>query len=280
MTRNPSHAPLDFDRMSPVIKVLIAANAVLYLLSWLVAGDFNRIFGLVPARVLGDRWVWQIFTYMFLHGSLLHLLFNLLAIWMFGLPLESQWGHREFLKFYLICGVGAALFNVALAPHSQAPVIGASGAIYGLLVAFAMMYPDAVVYLYAFFPIKAKHMAVIFGLMEFFASAANSSPGVARFAHLGGLLIGYVYLRWWWVLKIKAQAFGRGVAEGRIVRSERRPASSKQPKGRGDTARTYEEEMAEVDRILDKILENGESSLTREEREALRRHHPKGEGHA
>lgn len=277
MTRNLSHAPLDFDRMSPVIKTLIIANVALYVMSWLVAGQFNQLFGLVPVKVLSERWVWQPFTYMFLHGSLLHLLFNLLAIWMFGMPLEAQWGPREFLKFYLVCGVGAALFNVALAPSSPVPVIGASGAVYGLLVAFAMAFPDAVVYLYAFFPIKAKHMAVLFGLMEFFASAANTSPGVARFAHLGGLLVGYVYLRWWWVLKSKAASLGRDIAEGRVAAAERtRPA---RPARR---ERSYEEEMEEVDRILDKILETGEGSLTAEERDVLRRHGPrrKDEGHA
>jgi len=279
MTRNLSHAPLDFDRMSPVIKTIIIANVVLYVLSWLVAGDFNRLFGLVPAKVLSERWVWQPFTYMFLHGSLLHLLFNLLAIWMFGMPLEAQWGPREFLRFYLVCGVGAGLINVALAPGSSIPVIGASGAVYGLLVAFAMAFPDAVVYLYAFFPIKAKHMAILFGLMEFFASAANTSPGIARFAHLGGMLIGYVYLRWWWVLKSKAASLGRGIAEGRVVVAERAKRPTRAPR----RERTYEEEMEEVDRILDKILETGEQSLTAEERDVLRRHHGpkrKDEGHA
>jgi len=279
MTRNLAHGPLDFTQMPPVVKVLIVSNVALYALSWLVAGQFNHIFGLVPARVLGERWVWQVFTYMFLHGSLLHLLFNLLAIWMFGLPIESQWGSRQFLKFYLICGVGAALINVAMAPGSQVPVIGASGAIYGLLVAFAMMFPEAVVYLYAFFPVKAKHMAILFGVMEFFASATNATPGVARFAHLGGMLVGYVYLRWWWVLKMKATALGRGIAERRVALSERPSGRAGRPASR---AMTYEEEMAEVDRILDKILERGEASLTPEERNVLKRHQPrpKDEGHA
>jgi len=272
MTRNLSHGPLDFQRMPPIVRLLIVSNVVLYALSWLVAGQFDHIFGLVPARVLGERWVWQLFTYMFLHGSLLHLLFNLLAIWMFGLPLESQWGSREFLKFYMVCGVGAGLINVAMTPASQAPIIGASGAVYGLLVAFAMMYPDAVVYLYAFFPVKAKHMAILFGLMEFFAGATNASPGIARFAHLGGMLVGYLYLRWWWILKLKARSLGGGAGERHPPR----------PRRGAERARTCEEEMVEVDRILDKILAKGESSLTPEERDVLRRHHPKpkDEGHA
>jgi len=278
MTRNLSHGPLDFAQMTPVVKLLIVANVALYVLAWLVAGQFNHIFGLVPARVVGERWVWQIFTYMFLHGSLLHLLFNLLAIWMFGLPIESQWGSREFLKFYLICGLGAALINVVLAPGSQVPVIGASGAIYGLLVAFAMMFPEAVVYLYAFFPVKAKHMAIFFGLLEFFASATNATPGIARFAHLGGMLVGYVYLRWWWVLKMRTKALGRGIVQRRAAGGERPSGRTARPA----RVRTYEEEMAEVDRILDKILERGEASLTPEERDVLKRHQPrpKNEGHA
>ncbi|MEK7744263.1 MAG: rhomboid family intramembrane serine protease [Elusimicrobiota bacterium] len=275
--RNFSHAPIDFNTMSPVIKALVIANAVAFLMSQLVAGQFSGLFGLVPARVVEDRWIWQLFPYLFLHGSFLHLIFNLFALWMFGMPVEAQWGPREFLKFFLICGVGAGLINVALTPHSHYPVIGASGAVYGLLVAFAMLYPDAVVYLYFFFPIKAKHMAMLFGLLEFFA-ASDGSSGVARYAHLGGMVIGYLYIRWWWILSMRVKALWRDMTQGGVVVSERPRAGARS--SRKTRPVSYEEEMAEVDRILDKILDQGEASLTEQEREVLRKHGPgrPGEG--
>lgn len=276
MTRRFEHSPVDFPGLSPAIKALVVANVVLYVLGWLVAGEFTRLFGLVPAQVLGERWVWQPFTYLFLHGNLVHLLFNLLALWMFGAPVEKQWGSREFLKFYLLCGVGAGLVSVAAAPHSHAPIIGASGAIYGLLIAFAMLYPEAVVYLYGFFPIKARHMAVLFGVVEFAAGAADATPGVARVAHLSGMAIGYLYIRWWWILKLRAKA---GLADLlRLRATQVRRAEPERVAVRPSSAPAPGEDMAEVDRILDKILEHGESSLTSDELDVLRRHRP--EGHA
>ncbi|MFA6094088.1 MAG: rhomboid family intramembrane serine protease [Elusimicrobiota bacterium] len=286
MSRRFEHAPVDLPGLPPVLKALLGANLFFYVLGWLVSGEFTRLFGLVPAQVIGQRWVWQLFTYMFLHGSLMHLLFNLLALWMFGSPVESQWGAREFLKYYLLCGVGAGLVSVAVSPHSTVPVIGASGAVYGLLVAFAMLYPDAVVYLYGFFPIKARHMAVLFGVVEFAAGVSHSTPGVARLAHLSGMAVGYLYLRWWWILQLRAKALLGGLlpaasprpARARAVRAADQPAhqrGARAPESVGAApvpALSHEEEMAVVDRILDKILEKGESSLTSEELEILRRH--------
>ncbi|MFA6028643.1 MAG: rhomboid family intramembrane serine protease [Elusimicrobiota bacterium] len=278
MSRSLEHAPLDFGRMSSTLKALIVANLVIYGLGLLVGGDFTRLFGLVPAKVVEGRWVWQPFTYLFLHGGFVHLLFNLLALWMFGISVEAAWGPREFLRYYFICGVGAGLVNIAVAPHSLVPIIGASGAIYGLLVAFAMLYPEAVVYLYGFFPVKAKHMAILFGLVEFFAGAADFTPGVARLAHLAGMVIGFVYIRWWWIMKIRAKALvGDLMPRGPVpVERAARPAPRK-PRRAPLMVRTQEEEMAEVDRILDKILEHGESALTDDERATLRRHKPGGD---
>ncbi len=264
MSQRFSHGPIDFRSMPSAVKALMLANCVAFLMTQIVAGQFFELFGLVPAHVIRDRWVWQPATYLFLHGSFMHLLFNIFALWMFGVPIESEWGAREFLKYYFICGIGAALCSVALNPHSHFPVIGASGAVYGLLVAFAMLYPDAVIYLYFFFPIKASHMAILFGLIEFFAGTTQATPGVARFAHLGGMVVGYLYLRWWWIVKIRLKGLfspaGRGAATPR--RSPRRP-SPEAP---------LEDSMAEVDRILDKISAFGKDSLNDEEREVLRRH--------
>ncbi len=260
------HEPISFRSMTPAIKALVVANVAAFLVGQVVGDQFYQLFGLVPRRVLQERWVWQPVTHLFVHGGFMHLLFNLFALWMFGMPVESQWGEREFLKYYLICGLGAAAATIALSPGSGTPVIGASGPVYGMLVAFAMLYPDAVIYLYFLIPIKASHMAILFGLIEFFAVTEQTTPGIARLAHLGGMVSGYLYLRWWWVLKLKAQAGTKSMLSGQ-PRAPRAPRRS-DPKG----VEEPDSLLAEVDRILDKILVSGLESLTEEEREVMRKY--------
>jgi len=289
MTRQFGHDPMNLRLMSPILRALVIANVVVFILSILVGGEFVRLFGLVPYQVVYARWVWQPFTYLFLHGGPFHLLINLLVLWMFGMAIESQWGSREFLKYYLICGVGAGLCNVALTPHSLAPVVGASGAIYGLIVAFALLYPDAVVYLYFLFPVKAKHMAIGVGVLEFLSAATEGGGGaMSSVAHLGGMVVGYAYLRWWWLLKIRCKALLSRRGSPAAGSARRRASAPEAPEGGRPSAPPTEtrpvtagDDMAEVDRILDKILAQGEASLTQRERDFLRRHaKPKPEGHA
>ncbi|MCR4295156.1 MAG: rhomboid family intramembrane serine protease [Elusimicrobia bacterium] len=270
MTRIFRHDPVDFRSLPPAIRLLMIANIVGFLIG-LVVPDMHNLFGLVPQQVLFHRWIWQPVTYLFLHGNLWHLFFNLFALWMFGMPVEAQWGERDFLKYYFLCGLGAAAAHLALAPHSGIPVIGASGSVYGLLVAFAMLYPDAVVYLYFLIPIKAAHMALLFGAIEFFAGATGSTPGVARFAHLGGMLTGYLYIRWWWVAKIQLKALWR---RARSAEPEDEPAPRPIPRraAKPKAAPAPSNDMAEVDRILDKILSDGLESLTDEERGIMHRY--------
>jgi membrane associated rhomboid family serine protease len=269
VTRVFRHDPVDFRGMPSAIRALMIANVVGFLAGMIVP-DLHNLFGLVPQQTLFHRWIWQPVTYLFLHGNLWHLIFNLFALWMFGMPVESQWGERDFLKYYFLCGLGAAAAHLALAPHSAIPVIGASGSVYGLLVAFAMLYPDAVVYLYFLIPIKAAHMALLFGAIEFFAGATGSTPGVARFAHLGGMLTGYLYIRWWWVAKIQLKALWRRASSAEPDDEPaprpvpRRAAKPKAPAPGAD--------MAEVDRILDKILSDGLGSLTDEEKGIMHRY--------
>ncbi len=267
-----SHEPMSFKRLPPALKALIIANVAVFLMASVVGNSFFDLFGLVPKHVLVDRWVWQPISYIFVQGSIMHLFLNFFALWMFGLQVEAQWGARDFLKYYFICGLGAAAASVALSPHSMAPVIGASGAIYGLLVAFAMLYPDAVVYLYFLIPVKAAHVAILFGLVEFFAGATNATPGIARFAHLGGMITGYIYLRWWWVLKIRVKALWRDVSSGggAVRPGMRRPVF--ETRGGEDFEKKEKSAMDEVDRILDKILVSGLDSLTEDEKSVMRRY--------
>ena len=158
--------------------------------------------GLVPALVVERWWIWQPVTYMFLHGGLFHLLFNMLALWMFGVDLERLWGTRFFARFYFVAGVGAALTTllVSLLPFGfsealyASVTVGASGAIYGLLVAFAMMYPHRPIYLYMLFPIPARVFVLIIGAISFLSSVTQTRGGVAHATHLGGIVAGYLYL--------------------------------------------------------------------------------------
>jgi membrane associated rhomboid family serine protease len=273
--RTFSHEPINFKNMPPAIKLLIVMNTAVFALSFVVGGHFFDMFGLVPQHVLVDRWVWQPVTYLFIHGGFMHLLFNLFALWMFGMPVEAQWGQAEFLKYYFLCGLGAAAASVAMAPHSLVPVIGASGPVYGMLVAFAMLYPDAVVYLYFLIPVKAAHMAIIFGLIEFFSGATGSNPGVARFAHLGGMVTGYVYIRWWWVIKLRTKTLYQSLVDKDAprARAPRRVAAAKP--ALAEAQERAEAQMAEIDRILDKILVSGIDSLTDEEKTIMRKYSDK-----
>lgn len=187
--------------LTPAVRALIALNVIGFLLP-LAVPSLTVWFGLVPALVIQRWWVWQPASYMFLHGGTFHLLFNMLALWMFGVDLERQWGTKFFTRFYFVAGIGAALTTLvmSLLPFGFAEAlygsvtVGASGAIYGLLVAFAMMYPHRPIYLYMLFPIPARVFVLIIGAISFLSSISEAGGGVAHATHLGGLLFGYLYL--------------------------------------------------------------------------------------
>jgi rhomboid family protein len=187
--------------VSTAIKALIAANVALFLLSAL-APALTILLGLAPAAVLRQFRVWQLVTYMFMHGGLFHLLFNMLALWMFGTELESRWGTRYFLKFYFVTGVGAGALTVlfSLLPFEFARqvhysvVVGASGAIYALLLAYAICFPDRRIYMYFLFPIPVRTFVAIIGAVTLYSSLTEAG-GVANATHLGGLIVGYLFLK-------------------------------------------------------------------------------------
>ena len=187
--------------ISPALKVLIGVTVAIFV-AQLVFPIITDMLGLHPLLVLRYFWVWQLGTYMFLHGGLFHILFNMLALWMFGTELERIWGTRYFLKFYLVTGIGAGVLTVlfSLLPFGFAQqvhysnVIGASGAIYGLLLAYASYFPDRPIYMYFVFPIPAKIFVAIMGAIAFLSSLGDSG-GVANATHLGGLLVAYLFLK-------------------------------------------------------------------------------------
>lgn len=180
------------------VKWLLISNAAVFLLMWLGGARFQsdfRILSLVPQTVVHNYTLWQLFTYLFLHGDIWHLIFNMLSLWMFGSTLERDWGTREFLKYYFICGVGAGICDVVVnvAMGNATRTIGASGAIYGLLLAFGVMYPNQTVLMNFMFPIRAKYLVMIYGAVALLTMRENS--GISNVAHLGGMLFGLVYLR-------------------------------------------------------------------------------------
>jgi membrane associated rhomboid family serine protease len=182
--------------LTPVVKNLMIIMGMVFVLQMFVNRWFEIYFGLVPLLVWKEYFVWQLFTYMFLHGGISHIFFNLLALWMFGSELESLWGSRRFVFYFFFCGIGAGLCTVLFTPYGyqRIPVIGASGAIYGLLLAFGWLFPNRLIYIYFLFPIPAKYFVIIFGLIEFFSSMGGAGGGIAHVTHLGGLLLGLLYM--------------------------------------------------------------------------------------
>lgn len=206
MRRYPRYASASYafgpGPITPAVKYLIWANVAVYALTWLFP-VLTIVLGLVPQAVYGRLWLWQPVTYMFVHGDLMHILFNMLGVWMFGVELERMWGTHFFLRYYAVTGLGAAATTLlwSLLPMDvstqiyYAVTFGASGAVYGLLVAFALYYPDRPILMFLLFPIPAKYFVLIIGAIAFMASAGSGGGGVAHTAHLGGLVVGYLYLR-------------------------------------------------------------------------------------
>jgi len=186
--------------VSPAVKVLLITNVVTWLINMLVPAMTLKL-GLSPKDVFTGFAIWQPFTYMFLHDTsgFGHILFNMLALWMFGTELERTWGTRFFTKFYLVTGVGAAATTLLLSLVSPAIyyslTVGASGAIYGLLMAWAMYFPHRTILFWGIFPIPARVFVFIMGAIAFLSSLGGPGSGVAHIAHLGGLVVGYLYLK-------------------------------------------------------------------------------------
>ena len=181
--------------MTPAVQWLLAANIGVYFLQLTLFGS-NNVFnalGLDPAR-FPSAW-WTIATYMFVHGGLMHLAFNMLSLWMFGPRIESAWGSRQFVYFYMWCGIGGGIAHLLL--DGQAQVVGASAAIMGVLLAYALRWPDEEVYLFAVIPMKTRWLVIWLAALNLAmgVSSTRGGSGIAWFAHLGGLAFGWVYLR-------------------------------------------------------------------------------------
>ena len=199
-----------FSRLPPVTQALLVANSVLFLLQWMLGPRTFDPFMLWPLGGFdpfspGQNFQpWQLLTYGFLHGSFSHLLFNMLAVYMFGAPLELTWGPRRFLAYYLICVAGAGLCQLLVGwwvvgqGGSAYPTLGASGGVFGLLLAYGMLFPNQrVMLLFPPIPMKARTFVIVFGAITLLLGFTGWQPGVAHFAHLGGMLFGWLVIRYW-----------------------------------------------------------------------------------
>jgi len=285
MITEDSLGPPRMYTLTPWVRRLLVANLIVFLFQvtlFTLQGSANA-FGFIP--LLAAKHPWTFLTYMFLHGSALRLLFNLLALFLFGGPVEDRLGSRSFIWFYLLCGMGGAALSfllIQLVPLGV-PIVGASGAIYGVMVAFAWHWPDAPIYVFPFpVPIPAKWLVTFAFAVSLMLALPpfGGGNGVAYLAHLGGMMAGFLYL--------KAHALRLGRAERHVRRASEpsvlvtpvprargggargRGGSAPQPKSRvAPPPADDDRALAEVDRVLDKINASGIASLTPAERKFL-----------
>lgn len=256
-------------RVTPVVKKLLIANVAMFFVTSVSAyagWPLDAYLAFRPDQLFTQ--FWGAFTYMFVHGGIGHLLLNMLVLFFFGPPLEARWGGRELFRFYVIAGLGGVALSFILAPGDA--IIGASAACYGLMLAFAMNWPKAPIYIYAIFPVQARWLVAFLFAMDLWYGF-NGAEGVAHFAHVGGVVAAFLYLKADWrpghmarragqrirpkprklvVVPPKERSRGAGVAGGVSERDERKI-------------------LDEVDRVLDKISAEGIASLTPEERRLL-----------
>jgi len=239
------------------IKILVSVNFGIFLLQTIARteGMFFPLFGLVPKLVWSEFMLWQPFTYLFFHGGIWHVLINMFVLWMFGSELERLWGKEHFLKFYFVTGVGAGLVTMIFGLSSMTPIVGASGAVYGVLLAYGLTYPNRTVYLYGIIPIKSLWFVVGIGVIAFMSSFDNVSQ-ISHLTHLSGMVIGYLMLKrpirfndLWFTIR-------KRTLEYKIKHEEKKVTQ-------------HQEIEREIDRILDKINREGFESLTEEENDRL-----------
>ncbi|HEY4649295.1 MAG TPA: rhomboid family intramembrane serine protease [Gemmatimonadales bacterium] len=260
-------------RITPWVGRLIIANAVvlLLLMTLFTSPDVVRALQFSPSAALTRPWTFV--TYMFVHGGLLHLLTNMLMLYVFGTAVESRLGSRHFLIYYLFCGIGAAVFSLLLAGLMPVgPFVGASGAILGVAVAFAMLWPDAELIIFPIpVPIKARTLVIGLVALDLIGSRLWPGDGIAHIAHVGGALFGYLFFRVQSLSRRAPAQPARAVERVVMVQSgssepdRRTPVTPMRPRRRVDS----DPVAAEVDRVLDKISEKGISSLTPAERRFL-----------
>jgi membrane associated rhomboid family serine protease len=238
--------------VTPWVRRLIVANVIVFFLQS-VAGVTNQL-AFVPALIFSRPWT--VIKYLFVHGGITHILFNMIALYFFGPRVEERLGERRFITLYALSGITGALVSAIFAP--LAPIIGASGAVFGVMVAFAHYWPTAQIYIFGILPLEARVAVILMGIMSLYSGLHGSRSGVADFAHLGGFVSGWLYVKWF-----------DARAGAKKFRSKATPTIAKDKLlnwKRVDPKSVHEVNRDEVNRILDKISAKGLGSLTSEER--------------
>jgi membrane associated rhomboid family serine protease len=264
--------------LTPVVKKLLIINGAVFIIQQIAGlfypGALEQFFGLHHLGLVQEFKLWQILTYMFLHGGWFHILFNLLGLWMFAGELEQVWGRSLFLRYYLFCGIGAGLFiafmnYIIYSRYQINPVtLGASGAIYGILLAYGWTWPNRQVLLYFVIPIKVKYLVILFGLIEFFgtlSTASGTGGNISHIGHLGGLVSGLIFMLIRMKKTFNTKSFSSGVQGNIISRimKKRRLIKKKQEIEIRIQAKKV------IDELLEKIARQGMSSLTPKEKKDL-----------
>ena len=264
-----------FPPVTRTIKTLLIINAAIFIPCELfpnVKLYVYSLFAVRPIAITEGLFIWQPFTYMFLHGGWLHIFFNMMMLWMFGSQLEEVWGSKEFLKFYLFTGTVAGIiifvWNLTVAgPHSI--TLGASGAVFGVMLAYAVYWPDRELLFMMFFPLKTKYVVLLYAGVSFFSMVSGSGSGISHVGHLGGFIAGFVYLRYIRNINVlKSLSLGGATEFKEAVNMKKQRVLWKK------RMREYEESREEarrVDELLSKISRDGIDSLSASERKFLKK---------
>ncbi len=252
--------------LSPVVRNLLIANGAVWIAQLFANPFLIEHFALHPLQIIEEFKFWQLFTYMFLHGGFFHLFFNMFALWMFGTEVERVLGSADFMKYYVLTGIGGGMFQLVMNWGAPAAILGASGAIYGVLVAFAVLFPNRVVTLLLFFvlpvQLKAKTLALIFVGISLVLGIQSQLLGsvdmVAHFAHLGGAMVGFFILRGRYYSQ-------RAIQQVSEYQQQRRESQERQKRDRINRKRK------EIDKILDRINEVGYENISQEDKEFLKK---------
>mgnify|MGYP001307439434 FL=1 len=260
---NPGEVAYKPQLFTDAIKILVSVNFCIYILQSVSGKEdvFFRLFGLVPSTFMSDLMLWQPFTYMFFHApfyssvGISHILLNMLGLWVFGRELEQAWGKTKFLRYYFITGIGSGLITYFFQMGSDNPVIGASGAVYGILLAYGVSYPNRMLYIWGLIPVRSMWLVIIMGSIAFFGLLGNAD-GISHVTHISGMLIGYVLLKKKWRWRDIWFAIRKKTIEFQVQRYEEKSIKNKML-------------QKDIDVILEKIQKVGFIGLSDKEQSKL-----------
>lgn len=236
-----------------IVRTLISINAGLFLIRYLMVGQFDML----SLGLSSNPKLWQPITYMFVHGDFFHIFMNMFVLWMFGTEMESIWGGKKFLQYYLMTGIGSGLVWLLFNYNNNYTIlIGASGAIYGVLLAYGLMFPNRKVLIYFLFPIKVKYFVTILALISFVSTIDTNGSNISHLTHLSGMVIGFMYLKF---PNFKSRS--SIIINNKIIESQQR----KVEKRRANTILLQKK----IDRLLDKVSDKGFDSLSEDEKDQL-----------